>query len=355
MEAKRIEFIDAMRGFTMLLVVYSHIIFFSYSNSFSDDISLGGDSFLSFNALFILFRMPLFFFISGFILYKKDFIWNLTNSMLFLLKKSKVQLIPTFFFMYIYSFVMNISYENACCLSSKLGYWFTIALFEYFILYAVYRILFNRIEKKVVCDLLLLGMGILLYFAATPTCLKILHIFNSPFCGILGLDYLKYFLFFVVGILARKHFDVIKKYLDNGFISGFVILVFFGITIYVLHHGYFANTLYIHLFLILSGLLGIVIMFSFFRKYECSFTKNTSIGKFLQYIGKHTLDIYLLHYFFIPRNLGVIGRFFNENSNPILELVVSMIIALLVVGICLLLSKIIRISPILAHWLFGAK
>lgn len=59
-----------MRGFAMLLVVYSHIIAFSYSGALKNDIAFGGNDFLSFNALFILFRMPLFFFISGFLLYK---------------------------------------------------------------------------------------------------------------------------------------------------------------------------------------------------------------------------------------------------------------------------------------------
>ena len=42
MPTKRIEYIDAMRGFAMILVVYSHILFFGYSHSFGNDFSLGG-------------------------------------------------------------------------------------------------------------------------------------------------------------------------------------------------------------------------------------------------------------------------------------------------------------------------
>lgn len=56
---ERIEYIDTMRGFTMLLVVYSHVrlygLYFDDSNIVS-----------SFNSIFLLIRMPLFFFISGF-------------------------------------------------------------------------------------------------------------------------------------------------------------------------------------------------------------------------------------------------------------------------------------------------
>ena len=77
MATKRIEYIDAMRGFTMLLVVYSHILVFSYENTLIYDLHAGGlnligageGNALTFNSLFVLFRMPLFFFISGFIIY----------------------------------------------------------------------------------------------------------------------------------------------------------------------------------------------------------------------------------------------------------------------------------------------
>lgn len=53
---KRIEYIDAMRGFTMLLVVYSHILLFGYS-----DLLIRDNEILSFNRFFLTFRMPLFF------------------------------------------------------------------------------------------------------------------------------------------------------------------------------------------------------------------------------------------------------------------------------------------------------
>lgn len=195
----------------------------------------------------------------------------------------------------------------------------------------------------------------MLYFMVTPSCLRWLNIIDTTACGIIGLENLKYFLFFAIGTLVKKHFGNIQMLLDKSLVSGIGILLFFGICIYVLHDGYFFNALYTHLFLITSGFLGLMIVFSFFRKYQSAFTSDTVIGKSLQYIGRRTLDIYLLHYFFLPRNLEVIGRFFSNNPNQTLELVLSLILALIVIGICLVTSQIIRISPILAHWLFGAK
>lgn len=57
MEKKRIEYLDAMRGFCMILVVYGHLA------SVADIPNLFGGS------IFATFRMPLFFFLSGFLCY----------------------------------------------------------------------------------------------------------------------------------------------------------------------------------------------------------------------------------------------------------------------------------------------
>ena len=52
--SKRIGYIDAMRGFTMILVVYSHVCGFCLGNRN-----------IAFNDVLFLFRLPCFFFISG--------------------------------------------------------------------------------------------------------------------------------------------------------------------------------------------------------------------------------------------------------------------------------------------------
>ena len=106
---------------------------------------------------------------------------------------------------------------------------------------------------------------------------------------------------------------------------------------------------------LIQGTLGIMIVFTFFRRYEDSFSKTTFIGKWLQYIGRRTLDIYLLHYFFLPRNVDELGQFFFDYSNPVLEFFVSLFLALLVIVICLVTSNIIRLSPFLGHYLFGVR
>ena len=58
---ERLEWLDAMRGFTMILVVAYHVAQFGFDQTVKHSSSL---SFL------MLFRMPLFFFVSGFLAYK---------------------------------------------------------------------------------------------------------------------------------------------------------------------------------------------------------------------------------------------------------------------------------------------
>ena len=55
---KRIEWLDAMRGFTMLLVVAYHVAQFGFGENEKTSAAL---------PFLVLFRMPLFFFVSGFL------------------------------------------------------------------------------------------------------------------------------------------------------------------------------------------------------------------------------------------------------------------------------------------------
>ena len=89
---KRIEYIDALRGFTMILVVAVHIYSLCFMQGNVEEYDL------SYNNFFGLFRMPLFFFISGFVFYKSNRLWNLASLNKFFKDKIRVQLFSTSIF-----------------------------------------------------------------------------------------------------------------------------------------------------------------------------------------------------------------------------------------------------------------
>lgn len=341
---KRIEYIDAMRGFTMFLVVLQHIETFGYKGL---DIN-------SFNNIFILFRMPLFFFISGFILYKKDFIWDFTNIKRFISKKIKIQIIPTVVFLSLFLLFFKLPLAAAMFSPNKDGYWFTIALLEFFIIHSItmYIVYKLKIKNNITEDIILIILSIIIYLLHFLHYMELSHL--NYLTNLIGIQNFQFYIFFTLGILTKKHFNGFCKIIDNGYILGIIIFIFALNVFYCIN--IYENNIYLYKNLkIPAAILGITITFAFFRKYESAFTKEHKLGKVLQFIGKRTLDVYLIHYFFLPRNLKVIGEFFYNNSNPIVEFFITSIFALMVIGACLVTSSIIRISPIAGHYLFGVK
>lgn len=122
-----------MRGFTMFLVVFWHIM----SNSF-------GLSDSTLDAFFRTFRMPMFFFVSGYIGYKAIELFDGASFIKLFKHKAFVQLVPTIIIYSIYQFVKGRS-PLANFQEGLVGYWFTLALFELFTLYYISNFLLHKI------------------------------------------------------------------------------------------------------------------------------------------------------------------------------------------------------------------
>lgn len=336
--SKRIEYIDALRGFTMILVVFAHVEtmgFFHFSY------------FSPVGKFFQLFRMPLFFFISGFIAYKADFLWNRKNTSALVLKKLKVQIIPTLFWGSLFTILFCGSDFNGFAMTTeKYGYWFTISLLEMFLIYYLVSVIISSSKWR---DALLILIALALFAAKVP--MKSIPALNE-FGEVTSMHYTcTYFQFFVFGNLMSKYRDWFFKALDNKYCTAAVILLMMLLSYIVIHNE---DTFFFRAIAIITGYLGICITFGFFRKHEVDISSSTRIGRGLQYIGKRTLDIYLLHYFFIP-DLSFMGQYLQTGNNMVVELLAGLAVALVIVCLCLLISNVVRLSPLLANYLFGAK
>lgn len=233
------------------------------------------------------------------------------------------------------------------------GYWFTFSLFEFIVLYILLILCVKLLQLKDIGEDLFMFTAAVSMLYASVFFLKNAN--NYPVIDLFNLRQLSFFIYFVLGIIFRKHFDMISKYLNNKFISGILIPLYLILALYTFkdmqQYRYFgSSTLY---FMSLNTIL-LIIVFLLFSNYA-NYCKESRIGKFLQYIGKHTLEIYLIHYFFIPRNLQPIGEFFTLHANPILEYLTAIIFAIIVILITLSASCIIRLSPFSARWLLGIK
>lgn len=353
-QTKRIQWIDALRGFTMILVVYSHVHAFGFEGTHSIA-----------NNFFFHFRMPLFFFISGYIAYRANELWDFNHFKTQMLKKMRIQIIPTLFFGLLFTIlVFQFRYDKTLAYSidlfindpAKLGYWFTIALLMMFIIYYTVSFLLSRC--KLSTRQIVLAVIALIMYLATLACKSFFqHKIAYWLCFI---NVFQYFQFFVFGNIFACYQKQLFKFLQKPHVIGFIILSFIGL--YIVNRflkdsslintslGKTSSKLIVQI-IRYCGILSIVCAF---RHYENFFSTETRIGRGLQYIGKRTLDVYLLHYFLIPE-LPTLGRFFSSTYNIVLETSCTVFVALLVILFCLIISNFLRTSSFLAYYLFGAK
>lgn len=344
---KRIEYIDALRGFTMILVVFHHVATFCWGITHKDIPSV--------HEYLMQIRMPMFFFISGFVLYKKNVNWDDSFTIGFLKKKFLIQIIPTVIFFLLSIHVYHFSLYLSLTDNSKGGYWFTYTLFVYFLFYAILRCVFNKCNDRVL-TVILLVIGLLFYFLKSGIVYDMIPL-PVWLKGLLGIGKWYYFFFFVLGTLFKNYFDYVQKCMDGKFLLPFCLITYFIINVYrdlIPKEGTFGNILDFGVYLMLS-LTGLVILFAFFRSNQSLFTKNTKLGYALQYIGRRTLDIYLIHYFLIPFQLDECVDVFEKYPMPVVEATCSLLLAIIIIAFSLLISNILRLSPFLAHWLFGVK
>lgn len=352
----RLEWLDALRGFTMILVVAYHVAEMGFGESWRHSSSM---------PFLVLFRMPLFFFVSGFLAYKASRVWNLQTLRSLLWKKIKVQTIPTIVFFLLATAILNRHFWPALEASFhspyKGGYWFTIVLLYMFAVYYLFSYLESKLKARTWIPVTLLFVVSLLFY---DSCYQ-----PKYFAWALGYrgaktaahyflmdsslgQLLLYFPFFLYGNIVHRYWAQAQRVMDSKwFFPLVVVVVVFATADALKWHTLRMAWAILPLTVAKFGLLTITFMY--FRHYQQYFTRRSVIGASLQYIGRRTLDIYLLHFIFIPELPGL-GSFFNAHShNFVIDTTLSILVALLIVGFCCITSNILRISPFFKKWLFG--
>jgi hypothetical protein len=242
--------------------------------------------------------------------------------------------------------------------ATKGGYWFTIALLWMFVIYYLFAYVESKLHVKSWIPITVLFLVSLVF---SETCF--LPKYFSWAQGYKG-DHVQWiddlslgrvfihFPFFLYGNIVHRYWDKSQKLMDSKWFYPLVIILVLWATLDVLKwHQLRMEWTNLPSTIAKFGLLTIVFMY--FRCYQQYFTKLTVIGASLQYIGRRTLDIYLIHFFFMP-NVPVIGMFFDKyRHNFVLDTTISVAMALLIIGFCCISSNILRVSPFFKKWLFG--
>lgn len=158
-----------------------------------------------------------------------------------------------------------------------------------------------------------------------------------------------YFPFFVFGTIAKKYLKQFHQLMEHRYMFLFVL------TIAILP-------------LELNKLLSVFIKFArvlcvyqIFYHYKDNIEMNY-LNKVLGYIGKHTLEVYFIHYFLLFGLPHTVSFLLEVSATPIpivkgctsfLELLILMPLAVIIAYTCILIKKIADCVPIVSRLCFG--
>ena len=332
MAKQRIAYIDAMRGFTMILVVFAHVCYFCMEAPL-----------MGYNRIFYLFRLPCFFMISGWLfepIARRPFKEVICH-------KAMVQLLPTFIFLLLLAPPPEFFHQLG---TLKGGYWFTFVLFEFFVLYLLITRLGKAWRPWVALGIALTAFCCARYYNEIHLSATGVQKYVVDVLGFMSVTLWRFFLFFYIGTWMRRHFDAFVRWTDKPWALPLMAAAFFLIA----STPHRDNLPFEMCRFFFGGIMGMWMVFTCFRRSD-SWMQKHHLSRPLQYVGTRTLDIYLLHYFFLPRFLITYADRLKALDSQFIEFIVILGVALVVLAITLLVSYLIRLSPFLGHYLFGVK
>lgn len=339
---KRIGYIDAVRGFAMILVVYFHISAYGF-----------GSYVTGYNDILEWFRMPLFFFISGLLFNENKWISNPKQQ---IWQKFMALIVPTTIFMLLY-LVLCGYFDFSSFGSDKKGYWFTFVLFEFFVIYIGFKKSFDRhttMTGEVLIMIAILALSITAFYYAMyyTRYAEDLGIWKT-ILGLFSFVKIRHIIFFWFGLFVRRHFERFVLLTNKPYTIIVMIVLFIAMIINPCISSV-SGLEYMAYFM--AGVISIIVIFTIFRKLSVVHSSFFHLpSAILKYIGTHTLDIYLIHYFVLPYHIEWIANNLNLYENSFLCMLISLIFTSCTIAISLLISKVIRLNSFLAKYLLGTK
>lgn len=330
---QRLEYIDALRGLAIMLVVMMHIPQYGFG------LPMGG----FYMKCATMLAVPLFFFISGLLSHGELAPPNLSTYR----KRVGVILVPTIVIGGFYTLLNHMDMETVMLDKFKAGYWFTITLFEYYVIHDFVKMM--ACKRQVVYDVMLIVVAFACYVVAMPTVQKVYANYAIP--QMLGLPQWKYFIFYVLGIFMRRYSHVLQS--ERG---GFGILLLFILAYGSNAIGEFRwSGLLYNANLLLQEVAIVLAAYYVFSKSQNIFSSTTRLGKCMVALGTHTLEIYLLHYFALPRHLDLLFDVNALSSNPLMSMGVVGLASVCVIGVVWGVIHLLRSNSMLRAFLWGGR
>lgn len=331
---ERIEYIDAMRGLAMLMVVVAHICIGSFGNHPIFDTYINQ-----------AMQLPLFFLISGFFapgMLKKPMTKIVMDKFVYLV-------VPALVMLGLWCLLSDRNFISALYASMKYGYWFTLVLFIFILIYLVVEQTMMWLNFTHKCRgwlHLIVGVGVS-YFA-----LVVKNYYSDyQIVGLLSIVEYYNYTYYVVGALLFARRDMLFKMLSNKNLIGWLILLYTVMQISVALYGIVWLRSGGGIYNLVMHTASLLIIWVLFHRYP-ALSASSAIGRLLSFVGRRSIDVYFIHYFFLP-DLHIWGDYFLSIDAQLIEYLCAIILSIPLIYISLGIGCIIRLSPLTSRLLLG--
>ena len=333
---QRIGYIDQIKGFAILLVVMGHVIatwFDDYAALLDND---PHDQLLVWKLIYS-FHMPLFMFCSGLFQPSMGSESTLRDVWGVVLRRFRVLMVPYFASGLLLWFVSG----------SPQFYWFLLVLFEFTVLNLLIGFAASRFPKW--GDRIELAM-----LLAVCLLVRLVTKYGDAWehLPLIDIGHLSMYRYFTAGYIVMKYGLIDRLMSKPGYA---VSVITFAMLFTVSQTGWFTIPLLQN---VLMAFAAIYAVFYMFRTFTASAGRPL---KAFDFMGRHSLEIYILHGFFLSK-VPSIGRFILEGSSVgggRFTFVAGIVLALAMSAVCLLLCylawQVLKPSDLLSQLFLGRK
>lgn len=336
---QRIEYLDAIRGLAILLVVVGHAIAWNYSDwhevclfsqTQSKEYMVGGVVW----QLIYSFHMALFFMVSGYLsgisaITKDNIISRIRTKTIRLL----IPYLATGFLIYY--------------VRGNWGYLFLLTLYEMSVVWMFLNVVLRKLNPRSVMWKDVIIMALTYGFIRGLSVIPII----APYIDV---NLLKYFISFCFGCLMRRH-SVVERFVKNK--NVYTICIVFFLLLFISRYLTAYPLLYtvvekVDFFCSISALCACIVVFSTFMK-----GVNCKVESMLAYLGKVSMPIYILHNLFVIQiaGVGVFVLMQNPVTSITIQIVYSLAVSVIAISLSLFLYNILRRSALVRLLMFGER
>lgn len=344
---KHYPHLDILKGFAIICVVIGHVVLFDLYTPLGLNV-LDNLAFRWVSS----FHMPLFFLVSGFLSYRVSFS-SLSEVAKYWKAKASQLLLPLLCIPILYAITFSVSPRTMLLGSYHGGFWFTWSLFLAFTLFSLNLYLYIRFSRKKTQKRRALWLLVpLLLFKGLNVPLR--NLSGELYSAISWELLIWLYPYFLTGYFL-SYYELLKK----RWISRPIVVVIFCVSFYTFYMfsdlfpvawRYNTDT-YSSLSHYPAVISFIYVLWYGSIKLNSSFPK---VGSILAQLGKISLPIYFVHYFFLTNHYLPILDWFKENRLPDeIYSLMALPLTVIVLGVSVLVIRLISRFPRIYKVCFG--